>query len=414
MESNILNLNLTEDFMFIVNTINSTHPLAISGLPCDFVEYVNNNYNKANSKGELIAVLSRLTALLYDGHTNIEVEYSLDDSCINLPCKWLNDGLYVYKNYHELLAGDKIIAIGNLTTEDVLNSLCEIIPHENNYLVKMRATTYPFLNYHIFSELVLRYIGALNEAAVQITVLRENQPLTFYFTLEKYNGFLNFKDTERFVDFWIEDDVAILKLDECKYNDEYRRVLCNFFRTVKERSIRHIILNLRENMGGGSRVANEFLRYISISSYYYYGIKMRKQNENKLININLENNLITNIKAEMDYIFHGNIACLVSNKTFSSARIFATVLKDNNIATIIGEPTGGKPCSYGNPLRFETPNFKIKFRVSSRIFTRPCSRGIDDMALFPDIPIYPTIKDFINKEDVVLSRAIDFVKEMKF
>lgn len=105
-------------------------------------------------------------------------------------------------------------------------------------------------------------------------------------------------------------------------------------------------------------------------------------------------------------LFKGKIICLVSNKTFSSARIFATVLKDNNIAKIVGEPTGGKPCSYGNPLRFKTPNYNIKFRVSSRIFTRPVHSCEDDIALFPDVLIYPTIEDVLNGHDVVLNEAI--------
>lgn len=396
--------SLIEDFNYVVNTIKSTHPSAVAGLPYDFSEYASSAAIKIHDEDELIANLCKLTALLKDGHTNIEVEYSLKNLCINLPCVWLNDGLFAVEDHHGILKGDEIIGIGHHTINQVLEQLYAFIPHENIYLVKMRATKYPFINYHIFSEFMLNNIKALNSETVKVTVLRNNQTFTYELALEKYNGFLNFKSNENFIDFWIDNSTAILKLDECRYNDEYIEKLNNFFNIIKKQNINNIIIDLRENMGGDSRVATEFLKYIDIDSYYFYGVKERNQND--LIDINSEKCLINNNTYENVELFKGKIICLVSNKTFSSARIFATVLKDNNIATIAGEPTGGKPCSYGNPLRFKTPNYNIKFRVSSRIFTRPAHNCQDDSALFPDVLIYPTIEDVLNGHDAVLNEAI--------
>lgn len=396
--------SLIEDFIYVVNTIKSTHPLAVAGLPYDFSEYANLAAIKIHDGVELIANLCKLTALLKDGHTNIEVEYSLKGLCINLPCVWLNDGLFAVEDHQGILKGDEIIRIGHLTINQVLEQLCAFIPHENIYLVKMRVATYPFINYHIFSEFMLSNIKALNSKTVKITVLRNKQILIYDLALEKYNGFLDFKNNKNFIDFWVDNSVAILKLNECRYNDEYIEKLNNFFDLVKKQNLHNIIIDLRENMGGDSRAATEFLKYINIDSYYFYGVKERNQND--LININSEKCLINNNTYENVGLFKGKIICLVSNKTFSSARIFATVLKDNNIATIVGEPTGGKPCSYGNPLRFKTPNYNIKFRVSSRIFTRPVHSCEDDIALFPDVLIYQTIEDVLNGHDVVLNEAI--------
>lgn len=397
---------LIEDFTFVVNTIKSFHPLAIYGMPVDFEEYISRLEYKIKDKDSLLISLCKLTALLQDGHTNIETEYSLDDLCINLPCIWLYDGLFATSDYYGILKGDKITGIANITMNEVLDKLCKIIPHENDYLVRMRATMYPFINYHIFSEFILRNLNALNYNTVKITVMRDNQPLTLYLSLEKYNGFLAFKSNEKFIDFWIDNEVAILKLDECKYNYEYIEKLNNFFDLVKESNIQNVIIDLRDNMGGSCSVIREFLKHIDIESYYFYGVKVRNQNENNLMEINSEKCPVINSTDGNTELFKGKVICLVSNKTFSSARTFATVLKDNNIAIIAGEPTGGKPCSFGNPIRFETPNFKIKFRVSSRIFKRPAHNCQDDIALFPDVPIYPTIDDLIHKNDVVLNKSI--------
>lgn len=402
MEKNYLN----NDFMFIVDKIKSTHPLAIQGLPDDLNIRINELTKNIDSTNSLLINLCKLTSLLNDGHTNIEVEYTPNDLCLNLPCIWLYNGLFATADYFDILKGDKIISIGNCSIEKIIDKLCGIIPHENKYLVKMRATTYPFINYHIFSEFMLRNMDILNNDKVRIAVIRCNQTLEFCLSLENYNGFLAFRSNENFARFWVENDVAVFKLDECRYNDEYIKKTKDFFDIVKEHNIKKIIIDLRENMGGNCLVTTEFLTYVDISSYYFYGVKVRNQNENCLSEINSEKTKIDNNIDGNPQIFNGKIFCLVSNKTFSSARIFATVLKDNNIATIIGEPTGGKPCSYGNPLRFQTPNLGIKFRVSSRFFTRPAQGCHNDLTLIPDVPIYPTINDILSDNDVVLNQTI--------
>jgi hypothetical protein len=395
---------LEEDFRFVIDTIKSVHPLGLTKLPDDFNEYADNYANKCNDVEELIASLSRLTALLQDGHTNIEVEYLSNNLCLNLPCVWLNDGLYATEDYRGILKGDKIVGIGDYTIDEVLDKLSLIIPHENHYLVKVRSTTYPFYNYHLFSKLVLQTIGALMGSNVKLIVSRDDRMLEINLSLENYNGFLDFKDNDKFLNFWIEKNVAIFKLDECKYNKEYIEGLHEFFKLVSDKKIKNIIIDLRENMGGGAKVATEFFKYLSIDNYYFYGVKVRNGSEESLINS--EQNLIKNKKVESVEPYSGKIICLVSNKTFSSARIFAVELKDNEIATILGQPTGGKPCSYGNPLRYRTPNYKIKFRVSSRTFTRPSESGKEDISLFPDVAVFPIIKEIISGEDIVLSKAV--------
>ena len=98
--------------------------------------------------------------------------------------------------------------------------------------------------------------------------------------------------------------------------------------------------------------------------------------------------VIENCRKEI--LFPKNIVCRVSNTTFSSARTFAVTLKDNQIATIIGQPTGGKPCSYGMPRRDRTPNCNIPFRVSRCLFLRPDDSLDDEVALVP--------KEFLNRK----------------
>lgn len=47
-------------------------------------------------------------------------------------------------------------------------------------------------------------------------------------------------------------------------------------------------------------------------------------------------------------VYSGQLMVLVDQGTWSSAEYFAAMLRDNNAATIIGEPTGGAGCGYTN------------------------------------------------------------------
>ena len=52
---------------------------------------------------------------------------------------------------------------------------------------------------------------------------------------------------------------------------------------------------------------------------------------------------------------------------------FAVTLIDNNIAKLLEGCSGGKPNSFGAPIKDYLPVSKIKFRVSTRYFMRPDS-----------------------------------------
>ena len=65
-----------------------------------------------------------------------------------------------------------------------------------------------------------------------------------------------------------------------------------------------------------------------------------------------------------ELLFAGRLFVLTSPNTFSSANMFAAVIQDNRIGTIVGEPTGNQPSCYGHPLSFRMPRTGISFKIS--------------------------------------------------
>ena len=173
-------------------------------------------------------------------------------------------------------------------------------------------------------------------------------------------------------------------MDGCVYDDEYKRTLDELARLCKEKNSDILELDLSKNMGGSSAVIDEFIKYVDVDNFRRYEMIDYSSGAPKVVTTRKD--IISNCKKQL--LFPKKIVCRVSNTTFSSARTFAVTLKDNHIATIIGQPTGGKPCSYGMPRRDSTPNCNIKFRVSRCLFLRPDDMLDEEMTLFPDCTEY--------------------------
>lgn len=370
-----------QDFDFVVDTIDKTHPRAAERLPDQYTESIKTLRENISDKFTLINSLSKLTASLTDAHTNIELPLTENDLALNIPADWRGNELYVTSDYCGLKRGDRIISINGEQITAYLNSLAQYIPHENTYLLKIRTTQYPYANYYLFSALNLGNKFGKDATDFKIKFARNNKLSEIKFNLRKYNGCCNFRENN-FLSLNYINNTAFIKISECKYSQEYIDTLVSYFSDISDRKIGTLVLDLSENMGGNSAVTQEFIRHINVQNYRFYEIYVRESE--KLKRISSREHLIHN-DTYKENIFSGKLFCYISNTTFSSAKFFATVLQDNNIAELVGENSGGKPTSYGAPKRFTTPNYNIRFRVSTRIFKRPNARKDDDLSLIPDI-----------------------------
>ena len=367
-----------DDFIYVRKAIES-HPLLLYSDKreqfCNLVQNVEHTIIDYNS---LIDALTKVTMFFQDGHTNIELPYATDDLCLNIPCKWQKERLILMDNYRNIPAGAEIISVEGRPVSELLSFAETRIPHENIYLVKSRTTEYPYKNYHLFSAMNLELLFGKKEFYT-ITFSVNGECVEKQCSLVRYDGFLDFSQ-KPFIDYEIAEDRMILHLRECIYNEEYKQTLQKIAEICKEKNLSALELDLSENMGGNSQVIDEFIHFTHAESYRRYA--MIDFSSDSPVCVSSREAVLKNQKKNL--LFLEKIYCRVSNTTFSSARTFAVTLKDDGIATIIGEPTGGKPCSYGMPKKDLTPNLKIRFRVSRALFLRPNAELDAEEALFPN------------------------------
>lgn len=306
----------------------------------------------------LVNALTALTVSFEDGHTNIEIPYTAQDDCLKLICEWQGEKLVLKESFEDIEAGTEIIAVEGMDVNALLEWSAHVIPHENIFLVKSRMVEYPYMNYHVFSKMNLTQLFG-EKQSFKVDFLANGEKFTKNCVYEKYDGFLDFRQGNH-VYYEVFDDSVILHLDECVCDEKYTNTLREVAYVCKEKHIKSLEIDLSKNMGGSSAVIDEFMKYVDVNNYRRY--EMINYSSGVPEYVTRRSDIVCNPRKEI--LFPSDITCRISNTTFSSARTFAVTLKDNAVARIVGQPTGGKPCSFGMPRRFVTPNCNIRFRVS--------------------------------------------------
>jgi len=100
-------------------------------------------------------------------------------------------------------------------------------------------------------------------------------------------------------------------------------------------------------------------------------------------------------------------ALLIGHKTFSAAEDFLIFADNQKHMIKIGENSHG---STGEPLMFELPGGGFAL-VCTKKNTYPDGREFVGIGVKPDIEVKPTLNDFIQNNDPVLNRALNYLKQ---
>jgi C-terminal processing protease CtpA/Prc len=89
--------------------------------------------------------------------------------------------------------------------------------------------------------------------------------------------------------------------------------------------------------------------------------------------------------------------------------MFLTQIKDNGLATIVGEETGEPGCHSGEMSMFTLPNSRLRASFSSKDWIRPAGCR-DQSGAVPDVPVRRTVTDYIMGRDTALETALNLIK----
>ena len=307
-------------------------------------------------------IISRIFALLEDGHTNADMH---------------PEQFRFIEDYSQIKEYGLPTAINGEPIEDVLSRFYQLKNCETKeYLIEK------FTSQVLFYEIYLRWVGVDTSNGVTYTFETQDGPVDYHYNLVSYREVKGYGGGDKeWVSYSFDEaaDLGIFVLRECNNNDKYKATVKEFFETVNDKGIKNIALDLRGNGGGNSTVANEFMSYLGASSVK--GLRCHIRYGNLLLKFD-------NPKYRINHkepTFEGNIYVLTNTGTFSSAKDFAMLMRDNGLGMIVGEAAGNRPDSYGDVLNFTTPNSKLAIEISFTRWFRVDKTKPGDI-LSPDYP----------------------------
>ena len=296
---------------------------------------------------------------------------------------WLPDGLFITAapSGYEHIIGGRVKKIGNVSSRAALGKLARLVAFDNPQWKRVMVGGF------VPSPRLLHAMGVSDspESLDLVVRTRDGKDHAVSFAeggstgLVKWDKALGVKRpfwlTRTKENYWstmIDDgNTVYVAYNSCV--DDPARPFVEFTKDImsklKPGGAGRLIIDLRNNPGGISNVIEPFMAELAA---------------NKVMN-------------QPDRLF-----VLIGSNTFSSAMLNALQFKTSTRATLVGEPTGGKPNQYGNISYRFLPKSGLQVTISAKHFMLDPS---DPPAVAPDVVVPLKSPDFFTGKDPVLHKV---------
>jgi len=407
LESMIQPQQVEEDLTAWLEWLDKTHPdLSYTLGDVDGfyqnIESLKKDIKEPISIRQLWRKLTVLNSQLSDGHTGI-----VFDSTRKLTQQHLENGGGIFPfalvfDDSKLVITDKVDGkpsklkgysikkINGMAIEQVLQPLLarmhgDSLRHRKALLAK-RFASYYWLYFGNEKEFVIDVVNPKGKININnVEVAASQAPLSMDKVFEhSYQFDILDADTAKLV----------IKKFNWPNRERYFTFMESAFKQMKERKIKKLIIDIRENGGGDDDMWKEgIVKYIATqpwrhgSTYKVKIIEGRQSEENKLGEV-VAGELEANNQVVLDnpYRFEGEVYVLIGAYTYSSSILFANTVQDHGFATLVGEATGGKSGQTGGLQEFTLPNSQLVVFAPRFLLARP-KGGQHKEAVQPDIKL---------------------------
>jgi C-terminal processing protease CtpA/Prc len=412
---------------------------------------------------EFHKLIAPLVALSREDHTDIYrppiVKEKMNSEIRLLPLTvvFLGKALYCVKNGSDFqnfsLEGKQIESINGETPTSIVGKIGNLFASDGF----IKAVKYSDLEGLNFSQYYFYYYGQVDQFEIK---LKGNKDPVLIKSLKtkailqnlnsRYKGAKK-TDSKEVLEYRIHNSsVAYLGIhtfdnDDIKKHSKEGKLsvfLKNSFKSIEENNIQTLVIDVSKNSGGSE--GNEGLVYAYFGENYqkYKKVKVKTQKavldngtdkpitlkafgffERCFINKKMKDGSLERrksigkglmaFKKEPDHKYLGKTYVLISPVTYSGGSEFSNMMYTQDLATFVGQETGGgyfgNTSGYGKELVL--PNSKIKVSVPALHFVMnvkpklPFGRGV-----IPDFEVIPTFEEYINGENAYLKYILEHLE----
>lgn len=417
-ENNILTLSKVEaDFKALTRHIERDVPYPYYSCPKKSYDSVKRivaaTLHDSMSVVEEYKIFYPLVQILNDAHFSIHLppDHGELDSGLYFPLTIIlkNNRLFVDKNLStnaNIESGDEIISINRMPVKNIIKKVrsCNFkSENEENFFEQWSQRTFSFRLNTLFGFnkefLIQTNRGAFNLHGIKEESLFEKNKSSD--SLYSFN--ILTKGTVK---------IGYLKIPSLVWNKrEQRSILDSFlkasFKKIEESSVQHLIIDIRDNLGGSSVFGKDIFDYITNKPYTFAWGEEHFKN-GKIIR---DNDTALHIPSQLEYKFTGETVLLTNVLTYSSAHMLAVGFNYYHLGKTVGQMSSEALFITGEVQSFILPNSKCLFYCSSSNFILPGFEENKRNYFIPDFEVYPDVKNQLNDKDTLLNFAVKLCED---
>lgn len=325
--------------------------------------------------------LQELAALVGDGHTTTWLDasrISADGFSNLLPfeIQKFDEGWFLVAcdEAHRDYLGLQLMEINDKTAVEVLSLAARVISYDNRYWLEAMFPKY------VNNMDLLRYLGVVKQEqkSLILTFLDENGVFISTEFVQSETGAADVRldlpvpeTAEREDNYWcapVDEQTLFIQYNRCQEDPglSMKRFVERVDEQLNQGNYKKIVVDLRFNAGGDSRVIEPLIKYLSN-------------------------------KKRIDGLF---LYALIGRETYSSGLMAAISLQSIGAVTI-GSPTGGSVNSYGEVKTLSLPNLPMTLGYSTKYFE--LLPGYKKEGLHPEIAIGQSIDNYLQGIDAEMA-----------
>jgi hypothetical protein len=337
------------------------------------------------SDAEITLRLMRLVASANVAHTSVQFPTAFGFfRRLPITLYWYRDGLGVAGAAPEYAGaiGTQVLKIGTQTPEQLLAALAPYISHENDGWLRELAPAY------LVTLAMAQHLGLAGSEGRVVFTLAKPDGVPFTLSMDVADPrmtqltiaqaphlpaplFRSQLGRYYWRQYLADSQTLYIQYSRCRSDPKFP--FSGFVREVLDEADSHpvqrVVLDLRENGGGDSRVINPLKRGLAAR------LKLR-----------------------------GRLFVLIGPKTTSSALWNAFDLRHDLHATLVGATAGHHLNHYGSVKLLTLPNSQLKIQYASKYFT--LTKDAKQPLLEPDLDAPTTLADDIAGRDPALAAAL--------